>query len=224
MKTVLITGVSKGIGKSLTEKFLSEGWAVLGTYHDVELSPKENLTLFPLDLNSTQSISECCAKIKNTNKRISILINNAGILADEEETTVMVDKLRVTLEVNLIGTIAFTESNLPILEESGHIINISSTAGSLERTLNGASGHYPNHYPAYKISKAALNMYTRTLAKRFKDKNFTVSSVHPGWVKTEMGGSEADISPEEAAKYIYEFALSHPETGGFWFKGEKVEW
>lgn len=223
MKTVLITGVGKGIGKALAEKFLSEGWYVLGTYHGVEPTSKQNFSCFLLDLSSPKSISECAQAIKDAGKDIFVLINNAGVLVDDEETSVVVEKLRETLEINLIGTIDFIESVIPLVEKGGHIINISSTAGSLELAIGNVS-HFPNHYPAYKISKAALNMYTRILAKKMKEKEIVVSSVHPGWVKTEMGGPEADISPEEAAKYIYEFALTRPETGGFWFKGEKLQW
>ena len=223
MKTVLITGVGKGIGLALKEKFLFEGWFVFGTYQVVKPVSDENLLSFPLDLSSPQSISKCAQAIRVTGKIISILINNAGILTDEEETTVLVAKLRETLEVNLVGTIDFTEQVISALEDNGHIINISSTAGSLELEISARS-HFPNHYPAYKISKTALNMYTRTLATRMKDQDIVVSSVHPGWVKTDMGGPEADISPEEAAEYIYEFAITHPETGGFWFKSEKLPW
>lgn len=223
MKTVLITGIGKGIGQALKEKFLSEGWLVLGTYHNNKPSTTENFLSFPLDLSLSQSILECAKAIQETGKKTSILINNAGVLIDEGEVSVVVEKLRETLEVNLIGTIDFTEQILPLVENGGHIVNISSTAGSLELAINGPT-HYPKHYPAYKISKAALNMYTRTLAVRMKERNVSVSSVHPGWVKTEMGGEEADITPALAAKDIYEFAITHPETGSFWFKSEKIAW
>lgn len=223
MKTVLITGIGQGIGQALAEKFLSESWFVLGTYHTTKPVPKENLSSLPLDLSSPQSIAERARAIRETGKTISILINNAGTLVDDEETTLVVEKLRETLEVNLIGTIDFTEQIIPAVEDNGHIVNISSTAGSLELAMDGVS-HYPNHYPAYKISKTALNMYTRTLSTRMKKRGVIVSSVHPGWVQTEMGGPEADISPAEAAKYIYEFAITRPETGGFWFKSEKLPW
>jgi NAD(P)-dependent dehydrogenase (short-subunit alcohol dehydrogenase family) len=82
-----------------------------------------------------------------------------------------------------------------------------------------------HYYPCYKISKCALNMYTRTLASRLNEDKITVSSVHPGWVRTEMGGEDADMSPEEAAAHIYELAIKPPkESGQFWFKGEKMSW
>ncbi len=224
MKTVLITGVSKGIGQALMEKFLKEGFDVIGTiYGGIVPGARERLSLFDLDVSAPQSIASCAEKILSTGKKIDILINNAGVLIDEEETAVVVDKLRRTLEVNLIGLIDFTERLIPAVATGGHLINISSTAGSLELT-GTAESHFPNHYPCYKISKTALNMYTRTLAFRLKKDDITVSSVNPGWVKTDMGGDEADLTPDEAADGIYSIAVSKPETGGFWFKDERLPW
>jgi NAD(P)-dependent dehydrogenase (short-subunit alcohol dehydrogenase family) len=142
-----------------------------------------------------------------------------------------VDKLRKTLEVNLIGTIDFTEHIIPSMDKSAHIVNISSSAGSLNDTdmEDAKTSHFPFHYPAYKISKCALNMYTRTLAMRMQHERnsedfITVSSVHPGWVKTAMGGDDANLTPEEAAGNIYTLAISKPETGQFWFNGKKHPW
>ena len=158
----------------------------------------------------------------NFGKQIDILVNNAGILADEEETQVVVEKLRKTLEVNLFGTIDFTQRLLPLLNDGAHIVNISSTAGSLE--LVGKVSHFMGHYPAYKISKAAINMYTRTLALELKDRGITVSSVHPGWTKTDIGGEEADLTPEQAADGIYQTAVSRPPSGEYWFAGKRLPW
>lgn len=221
MKTVLITGIDKGIGASLCDLFLSKGWKVFGTVYKHTPEPQDNLTVFHLDLSLPLSISDCAKSIAKTDQKIDVLINNAAILLDNEETRVVSEKLRQTLEVNVIGTIDFTEHIVPLIQSGGHIINISSTAGSLDRA-GRAESHKPYHYPAYKISKAALNMYTRTLALQLKD--VTVSSVHPGWVKTEMGGKEADITAEEAAEGIYNIATSTRPTGEFWFQDEQVPW
>jgi len=223
MKTILITGIGKGIGRALAEKYLAEGHEVIGTY--LSTTPDyshEQLTVFPLDLADPQSISDCVAQITALHKKIDILHNNAGAQFDTEETTVVISKLRQTLEVNLVGTIDFIERLLPLMNKGGHIINTSSSAGSL--ALAGKESHYPGHYPAYKISKSALNMYTRTLADRLKNEGIIVSSVHPGWVKTDMGGEEADVTPEEAANSLFTLAMSRPETGKFWFNGEEFPW
>lgn len=227
MKTAVITGISKGIGRSLAQRFVQEGWEVLGTSTDGQ-SPitDEHLSALKLDLSIPESIHAFTEAIFKTGKKIDILINNAGVLEDEEETSVKIDKLRTTLEVNLIGTIDLTEKLILSMSESGHIVNISSSAGSLERTTEKTDSHFPYHYPAYKISKAALNMYTRTLAMRLKHegRSIIVSSVHPGWVKTDIGGSDATETPDEAARQIYSFAITRPESGGFWFDGQPMPW
>ena len=225
MKTVLITGVGKGIGKALTGRFLRDSFFVVGTYYTKEPDLKnENLALFQLDLTKPKSIETCIRQVSQLGKKIDILINNAGVLLDEEETKVVDEKLRATLEVNLIGAINFTEQMIPFLISGSHIVNISSSAGSLE--LPAIHDHSPYHYPAYKISKVALNMYTRTLVNRFQNEklDITVSSVHPGWVKTDMGGEDADMTPQEAVEHIFKLATSKVETGQFWFKGEKFPW
>ena len=246
MKTTLITGVSKGIGRALAEKFLIEGYRVIGTSLTGAVDyTHPHLIVHQLDLSQSDSISRCSADIARffelaeaspkaaTKTGIDILINNAGVMVDNNETCVIIDKLRKTLEVNLIGTIDFTEHVIPLINVGGHIINISSAAGSLTETdlKDANTSHSPYHYPAYKISKCALNMYTRTLAMRMQHDNkgaeknqITVSSVHPGWVKTDMGGSDADITPEEAANQIFKLSTSQPETGHFWFNGKKYPW
>ncbi len=227
MKTILITGISRGIGKALAQKFLAEGHTVIGTHLSGEPDyTHEHLKVYPLDLSKPNSIQECADTIKKSGAQIDILINNAGSLFDDEITELRIDLLRKTLEVNLIGTADFTEHTLASVTKNGHVIFLASSAGSLYETDYKTHSHHPNQYPAYKISKAALNMYMRTLAMRLEheERHITVSSVHPGWVKTDMGGDEAPMTPEQAAEHIYTLALSKPETGQFWFKGEKYPW
>lgn len=228
MKTALITGVGRGIGKALAQKFLAEGWNVIGTSQSGDVDYADpHLQIHQLDLTDPGSIAGCVKAISASKAQVDVLINNAGVLLDDEETSVIVDKLRKTLEVNLIGTLDFTEQALILMAADSHIVNISSQAGSLEDVEVFTHSHAPLRYPAYKISKAALNMYTRTLALRLLNQDarkIIVSSVHPGWVRTEMGGNEAPTSPEEAANEIFKLAVSHPETGQFWFNGKKYPW
>jgi NAD(P)-dependent dehydrogenase (short-subunit alcohol dehydrogenase family) len=225
MKTVVITGVGKGIGKALSEKFLSEGWFVIGTVYDPEEAQESKCSkTIPLYLSSSDSVVQCINEIIGLDTRIDIVINNAGCLLDRDETRVVIEKLRKTLEVNLIGTIDFTERLLPLVNKGGHIVNISSTAGSLERTGFPGASNFPFLQPSYKISKAALNMYTRTLALRLQEEEIFVSSIHPGWVKTDMGSEDADRTPEEASEEIFNFAISPKDTGGFWSGESRVPW
>lgn len=220
MKTVVITGVSRGIGKALAERFLENGDFVIGTSTSGESSIEhDRLLMLRLDLADPKSIVVCTQSIVDSGKTIDILINNAGIWSGvEENPTIRVDLLRKVLEVNLFGTVDFTERTLPLINKGGHIVNISSRMGSLAYVKEGYID-----WPDYKISKAALNMVTRILSVRLAGA-VTVSSVHPGWVKTDMGGDDADIEPEEAAEDIFTLANSNPETGQFWFKGEKFPW
>ena len=243
MKTVLITGISKGIGKALAQKYLTEGYSVFGTSKKGEVDfSNDNLKVFKLDLSISQSIKDCVAEIANLGVKIDILHNNAGIMVDGESTEVVIDNLRKTLDVNLIGTIDLTEQIIPLMSEDGHIVNTSSAAGSLRDMQKRQNEEYlkeearegvsrsainPDYYPSYKISKASLNMYTLILSARLQHEGraIKVSSVHPGWVKTDMGGEEAPVTPEEAAKNIFETATNKDiETGQFWFNGERFEW
>lgn len=224
MNAVFITGVSKGIGKQLALRFLEEEYRVVGTSTtgSIDYSHK-NLRTIELDLTSSTSITACINAVQAIGERFDILVNNAGVLEDENEKVIVPDLLRKTLEVNLIGTADFTEKMLPYVNAGGHIVMLSSSAGSIERTGHAAS-RYPSQYPAYKISKAALNMYMRTLALRMSKQVITVSSVHPGWARTDMGGEEAPISPEEAAETVYRLAITRPETGQFWSSEGKLPW
>ncbi len=238
MKTVLITGVSSGIGQALAKKFLAENFAVIGTSltGKVDFDDK-NLTIYQLDLTSTDSMNEfhkhVFKKCEADKTPIDILINNAGVMFDDDETHVYVETLRKTLEVNLLGAVGTTEFLIPCMSTNGHVIFISSAAGSLADTGSIEKSRKPYHYPAYKISKCALNMYMRTLALRFKhegpinNKNgdyITASCINPGWVKTAIGGDDADLTPEQAAENIYKLAITRPETGQFWWNGEKYPW
>lgn len=220
MKTVFITGISRGIGKALAERFLENGDFVIGTSTSGNSSiDHQNLVTFQLDLSNPKSIETCAGAIIDSGKKIDILVNNAGIWSGlDENPTINVDLLRTVLEVNLFGTIDLTERLISSLNSGGHIVNISSRMGSLK-----LCDEFGTNWPDYKISKCALNMVTRILADRLSEK-IMVSSVHPGWVKTDMGGSDADIEPEEAAEDIFTLANSQVESGQFWFKGEKMPW
>lgn len=221
MQIVFITGISKGIGKALALKFLQENFFVIGTSTTGKVDVNhENLLIIPLDLSSSESIAKCTEQVSGLNKKINIVINSAGVLLDENQNTIVPDLLRKTLEVNVIGTADLTERIIPYVADGGHLINISSRMGSLSMI---GFGDTSVDAPAYRISKTALNMYTRTLAVRLQGK-VTVSSIHPGWVRTQMGGEGADLSPEDAAAHIYTFALTQPESGNFWFNGRKMPW
>ncbi len=217
MKVAIITGVSRGIGKATAEKFLAEGWQIIGISTSGN-SPirHQNLEVRRTDLSNPVSIKRFADIIEESKERIDVLINNAGVSLDKS-STVIIELLRKTLEVNLIGLIEFTEELIPFINNGGHIINLSSGLGSLSEATN-------SYAPSYRISKVAINMYTRTLASRLRDRNITVSSIDPGWVKTDMGGKGAVREPSEPAEEIFELATSKVESGYFWHQGKKKTW
>ncbi len=215
MKRALITGTSRGIGKAAAEKFLSEGWSVIGTSTSGNSPISQGaLKMFPLDLLKPVSIAGFADIILGGNERIDVLVNNAGVSVTGGN---QIEVLRKNLEVNLIGLIDLTERLLPAINDGGHIINVSSGLGSLTAAAD-------SYAPAYSISKAALNMYVKKLAVRLSERHIIVSSVDPGWVKTDMGGSGAQRHPSEAADDIYALAIMEPDSGYFWHRGKKRSW
>lgn len=226
MKTAIITGASRGIGLATAEKFLAEGWQVIGTHNKTSIPIKSpNLIILELDLSSSENIIETTKKIKSLDIAIDALINNAGVALDAHDDYADLDKIRQTFEVNLFGLIDFTERLLPIVNDGSHIINIDSRYGSFAMPIDNETSI------GYRMSKAAVNMYTRSLAFRLANRKIIVSSLHPGWVRTDMGfagvtndGEEPDREPQAVADEIYDVTQNVTESGQFWHRGKKCEW
>lgn len=225
MKTVVITGVSKGIGLATAQKFLTEGWRVIGTFlHTPVILDDPNFVAVPLDLASAASIETAAGDITRQAQRLDAIVNNAAVLVDYEDTAANLDRIRQTFAVNLFGTIDFTERLLPTLGGGGHIVNIDSGLGSFSDSVEetGMLG--------YRMSKASLNMYTRVLAFRLKERGILVSSLDPGWVNTDMGrvgGETPTREPEKPAVDIYSLVTAVTDiadSGSFWRDGEKRPW
>ncbi len=218
MKTVIITGVSRGIGKATAQKFLEENWRIIGTSTSSRAPIQhQNIQINKLDLSMAKDIENFAEIIGKGKVGIDILINNAAISLDAGDGSFKLDELRRTFEVNLFGTIDLTEKLIPFINAAGHIINVSSGAGSMTDFMGA-------YAPSYQISKASLNMYTKTLADRLKSRKIIVSSITPGWVRTDMGGESAPRDPKDAAEEIYALAISKVNSGFFWYQGKKKAW
>ncbi len=220
MKTVIITGASRGIGMATAKKFLKEGWFVIGTstMGKINIADK-NFVPVRADYLKSETIKEAIKQIKKLNKKIDVLVNGAAIALDDIDADLDANDLRTTLEVNVVGTADFTIQILPLLNNPSHIINISSMASSLIDPIEASF-----YVPAYKISKTAINMFTRTMGRQLKPQGIIVSALDPGWVKTDMGGDEAPRDPKDAAEDIYNLAISKVETGKFWLEGKERNW
>jgi NAD(P)-dependent dehydrogenase (short-subunit alcohol dehydrogenase family) len=153
---------------------------------------------------------------------VDVVVNNAGILIAEHEgilETPAAD-LRATFETNVTGAVAVSQAFVPSMVEHGYgrVVNVSSQAGQLTSMESYA--------PAYSISKAALNAFTRQLAGEIEGTGVLVNSACPGWVRTDMGGPGAPRSAEEGADTIVWLATlgANGPSGGFYADRRKIDW
>lgn len=215
----VITGSSRGIGLATVDLLSSKadtnviGSSTSGNH----FLNRPNFQCLKLDLSNNDSIFGFVEKLGDV--KLDFIVNNAGILLEDwESSQINLIQLKKSFEVNLFGTIEFTEKLLPLLNKNAHIINVTSDWGSFSEQ------NFDAFQPHYKMSKAALNMYTKLLSKRLKEKYITVSSIDPGWTQTDMGGKEASRRPEEVAQDILNLLNSNVETGQFWHRGEIRNW
>ena len=225
MKSVLITGASRGIGLSTANLFLANGFRIFGTSTSGEIAiTHQNFTPLQLQLSSQVSIQQAVEVLKKEIATLDVLINNAAIINDVVDEVHDVQKIRETYEVDVIGTIVLTEILAPMIPAGGHIINMSSICGSFSDPVDDGTSL------GYRMAKAALNMYTRSLALRLSERNVVVSALDPGWVSTDMGNRVAtetekpEQTPEGTAQDIFQLATTCTETGYFWRFGKKRSW
>ncbi|HHF7365701.1 TPA: SDR family NAD(P)-dependent oxidoreductase [Legionella bozemanae] len=213
MNTLVITGISRGIGLETAKTFLTHGWLVIGTSTNGYTPLKHpNLKIHPLDLLDSEQIKHFVEQLP----KVDVLINNAAILLEDwREENIHMSQLRDTFNINVFGTIELTEQCIPKLNPNAQIINISSGWGAFS---SNDSASVPN----YKMSKSCLNMYTLLLAKRLP--GIIVSSFDPGWVKTDMGTNHAPKLPSKTAQELYELINKPKESGYFWHKGKIRNW
>jgi NAD(P)-dependent dehydrogenase (short-subunit alcohol dehydrogenase family) len=171
--------------------------------------------------------------------RLDVLVNNAGVRlegttsknyvpAEGHTSKLKMEILRETFEVNFFGTVALTQCLLPLIRKAaaGRIVNVSSILGSLTIHSDPASPIYPRKAFAYDASKTALNAFTVHLAHELRNTPIKVNSAHPGWVRTDMGGPEADLDISEGAKTSVRLATLPADgpTGGFFHLEQRLPW
>ncbi len=210
---VLVTGADSGLGLSLVKRFLRGGFIVFAGVHrsaaDLKALAEEysdSLAFIPLDAANLDSVREAARQVSSQTSALDIVINNAGIHLKEsrqmlEQLDLADGQLQQTMEVNAFGPLRIVQQFLPLLEKGGQklILNVSSEAGSI------ADCRRENQF-AYCMSKAALNMQTKILQNYLRPRGFKALAVHPGWMRTNMGGAEASLSPDESADGIFQLA------------------
>jgi len=226
----VVTGANRGIGLEICRQMARKGVKVILTARNDEKGKKAeeklqneglDVVFHQMDVTDEESIQQAANYVMENFGRLNILINNAGIGVDRDNSglNTNLDKTREILETNTFGPLRVCRVFIPIMLKSGpgRIINISSGMGALSDMGSGATG--------YRISKTALNTVTRILASELEDTNISVNSMAPGWVRTDMGGPTATRSVEEGADTAVWLATAENlPTGKFFQDREEIKW
>jgi NAD(P)-dependent dehydrogenase (short-subunit alcohol dehydrogenase family) len=202
MDVYLITGIGRGVGRAMAEDALARGHKVFGSTRDGQCDwSHERLSVLAFDVTDDAAIARAAASLHGA---IDVLINNAGVFGPRKQGLADLtgpDMLDV-MDVNVVGPMRVLKAFLPHLEQSknARVLNISSMMGRFSLSSVGA--------PAYRASKAAVNKLVQTYASELEPKSIAIIACHPGWVRTDMGGTGADIDAHESAKGLIDIAES----------------
>ncbi len=227
-KTVLITGANRGIGFQTAKELAGRGFQVFLGARDRRSGETAaamiggSVEVCQIDVNDSASIAAAAKSFAVKSETLDVLVNNAGIYPDKGLSILNVSRERLvdTFQINTFGPIIVAQAFLPLLKKSrdARIINVSSGYGQLD-------GLSPQ-VPSYCLSKLALNGVTIMLADALAADNIAVNSVCPGWVRTDMGGADADRSVEEGADTIVWLASEAPHklSGKFFRDRAEIPW
>ena len=230
-RIALVTGGNRGIGLELCRQLGNQRVRVILGSRDlakgIAAAAELKATGLPveprqLDVANAQSIRECMNWMRREVGRLDILINNAGIMVDDDDADPLeeLEIVRDTMQTNVYGPLLLSRLAIPIMKTRryGRIVNLSSGMGSLSEMGAG--------YIAYRLSKAGLNVVTRVLAAETERMVILVNSVDPGWARTAMGGKGATRSVEKSAETPVWLATlpDNGPTGGFFRDRRVIAW
>jgi NAD(P)-dependent dehydrogenase (short-subunit alcohol dehydrogenase family) len=225
MPTVLVTGAGRGLGLEFAKQYAADGWRIIATVRDVKKAKElealgSAVTLHRLDVMDFKATAALGRELAR--EAIDVVIANAGVSPGHQVSLTEVDKPAWlhTFEVNSVAPMALAGAFLPALKrgEGKRLIAISSRMGSIGD--NSAGGSYP-----YRASKAALNAAWHSLALDHREVIAVV--LHPGWVKTDMGGAGAPVSPKESIAGMRRVIakLTPADSGRFFnYDGADIPW
>lgn len=229
MKTILITGSNKGIGFETAKQLAELGHhIILSARNEILLkqaieklrSGQLNVEDLLMDISDEESISRAAGEFAKRKLKLDVLINNAAVLYDNDESILQENEILLqTLNNNSMGSLRVCKAFLPFMKNPARIINVSSGGGSMTDPVGGWA-------PAYCVSKTLLNSITRQLAYELGTKNISVNAVCPGWVRTDMGGRSASRSVERGAETPVWLATeaSQALTGNFFRDKKQIPW
>ncbi len=229
--TAIVTGANRGLGLEICRQLAGRGLRVLLTSRDEaagrialeKLQPSGGEIVFhQLDVSDAQSVSALRDFVARSYGSAEVLVNNAAVLLDHggRILEVPVDQVRTTFEINTLGVLRMCQAFLPLMLARGYgrVVNVSSDAGQIANMVDDM--------PAYRLSKIALNGLTLMLADGLKGTNVLVNAIHPGWVRTDMGGPDAVRDAGEAVQGILRLATlpDNGPNGAFFFDEDPFPW
>jgi NAD(P)-dependent dehydrogenase (short-subunit alcohol dehydrogenase family) len=240
-KVALITGANRGIGLETARQLGALRIIVLvgarelkkGEAAAAELKKQGiDARALKLDVVSEADRAATANAIGREFGRLDILVNNAAINLDQgaslETSTTPAKTLRDTFDTNFFAVVELTQILLPLIRKSkaGRIVNVSSAQGSLSLLAPKGSPIYATKTFSYDASKSALNSFTLHLAHELQETPIKVNSIHPGWVRTDMGGPQAPLGLADGAKTSVRLATLPDDgpTGGYFHMGEALPW
>jgi NAD(P)-dependent dehydrogenase (short-subunit alcohol dehydrogenase family) len=231
----LITGTNRGIGLEFVRQLITRDVHVFAACRNPSKAgqllklqedfPKQ-ISIIKLDVTNDQSLSHSYKLVSSKTNNLDLLINNAAVSQGEQTFgTFESSKIRSVLEVNTVAPLLVIQQFAQLLKKGiqPKVVNISSVLGSLGRATNPSNPRMS----IYSSSKAALNMSTIHMAHDLVDHKIVVVSIHPGWVRTDMGGSDADIGTNESVSGMLQVinSLQLQDTGNFYdYTGKTIPW
>ena len=230
MATYFITGCNRGLGLEMAQQLVQRGERVIATCRDIAIASdltelalrSQGLSLIEMDMASFESMTEAVALLNE--EPIDVFINNAGIYGPRDANfgNVAGDDMALVLHVNAIAPLQLTQLLIPRLRtgRGKKLAFVSSKMGSIAD--NGRGGSY-----IYRCSKTALNSVVKTLAVDLAEEGFIAAALHPGWVRTDMGGPNGHIDAEESVRGMLQVidALTPATTGEFInYNGAAIPW
>lgn len=236
LKTAVVTGANRGLGLETCRQLAGLGLTVILTSRDAQKGEAAaaglrkagaEVRFHPLDVTDPQSIRRLADFVETEFGRLDMLVNNAGVFLDPVDSPepdaasvfrADLDIVRRSMETNVYGPLLLCQALVPLMRGYGRIVNVSSGMGQLTE-MNGGC-------PGYRFSKVALNALTRILADELQHTRIKVNSLCPGWVRTDMGGPNADRPVEEGADTIVWLATLPDDgpSGGFFRDRKPIPW
>ncbi len=227
MPTVFITGANRGIGLEFARQYAAEGWTVIATCRNPigvgELAAiKGDIQVHGLDVGHDGQLERLGSELAGTS--IDVLINNAGVYGERNASSVNIDKddwIR-SFQINTIAPLSVARVFLPhVTRAKGAMVTLSSVLGSITESSPNSASY------AYRTSKTAVNMVMHVFAQEVRETGVTVLMVHPGWVRTDMGGAQAAVTPAQSVEGLRAVIAqkSLADTGKFFaFDGREIPW